>query len=112
MILHLILNSLFVFVLLASTIEFLLFVFQINNLRTRYLCRLLPILKIPFDLLVFTFFDESLWMNLNPFSCEIYVYELLSRFISLPMLDAVVQTHLIIPQYLAAQMPASWLNLL
>lgn len=112
MILHFILNSFFVFIVLALFIEFLFFIFQINNKRIRYICRLLPLLKIPFDTFVFVIFEKSFFMNLNPLSCEIYVYELLSQWFSFGSLDSDVPRHLVIPQYLAKQFPESWLDAL
>lgn len=112
MILHLILNSLFVFIILSLFIEFLIFLFQIHNKRIKYICRLLPLIKIPFDILVFTFWGESFFINLNPLSCEIYVYELLSYFVSLPPIDWVIDQQLIVPQYLAKQLSNTWLNCL
>lgn len=75
MIFHLILNSLLVFLILALLVETFLFLFKINNARVRYICRLLPVLKLPFDFLVFSLYGDSLFVNLNPFSCEIYLKE-------------------------------------
>lgn len=104
MIFHLIINSLFVFLILATVIEASLFIFKIKNARTRYLCRLLPILKIPVDLFAFGVFGESLFLNLNPFSCEIYLNHFITTLFNIP-------PDIPIPQYIASKLPPLYLNL-
>lgn len=108
MILHLILNSLIVFLALALFVELILYTLRVKNLRICYLCRSLPILKIPFDLLIFLFYGDSLFINLNPLSCEIYVQELIASFFPAYMPQATTE-HLIIPQYIASQISSLWL---
>lgn len=104
MIFHLVINSFFVFLLLASVVELSLFIFKIKNARTRYICRLLPILKIPVDLFVFGIFGESLFLNLNPFSCEIYLNNSITALFNLPPGTP-------IPQYIASKLQPIYLNL-
>ncbi len=84
MIFHLVINSFFVFLLLAAVVEISLFIFKIKSARTRYICRLLPILKIPVDLFVFGVFGESLFLNFNPFSCEIYLNNFIATLFNIP----------------------------
>lgn len=112
MILHLIFNSLIVFFGLAISVELFLYFFKIKNSRIRYFCRSLPILKIPFDLLIFLSYGESLFINLNPLSCEIYVRDFINQL--LPGQAETVNSgeHLIIPQYIAMQIPSFWLQCL
>ena len=112
MILHLMINSLIVFIGLAFFVELLLYVFKIKNSRICYICRTLPFLKIPFDALILGFYGDSLFINLNPLSCEIYVHELLSHFFSNSLQISSAHMHLIIPQYIALQISSFWLNLL
>lgn len=112
MIFHLVLNSFFVFFILALLIEFSFFLFSINNPRIRYLCRSLAIIKLPFDFLVFMLYGESLFVNLNPFSCEMYLQEMLMN-----LFPTLIQTELhgierlIVPGYIIVRLPALWLSL-
>lgn len=111
MILHLVLNSLLVFLSLSLIIELFLLTFKVHNSRIKYLCRSLPFIKIPFDFFIFAFYGDSLFINLNPLSCDVYVYQLLHKlFPSFINIDSTVDEHLIIPQYLAAQFSHFWLN--
>lgn len=106
MIFHLVLNSLLVFMVIALAIEFTLWMLKIQSPRVRVMCRALPFLKIPFDFLVFVFFDDSLLLNFNPFSCELFVQEWLGQFLA--MVDTRQLTaiqHVVIPQYIAMQLP-------
>ena len=111
MILHLILNSLIVFICLALIIEFFLFSMRIKNSRIRYICRSLPFLKIPFDISIFLFYGDSLFINLNPLSCEIYVFDLISKLLPTQITQiSSTNEHLIIPQYIAMLIPSFWLD--
>lgn len=111
MIFHLLLNSFIVFIILTLLIELFLSVFKIANARLRYLLRLLPILKFPFDLLVFLFFDDSLFFNFNPFSCHVYMQDLMTNFAHLHIQNELAPTeHFIIPQYVATYIPSNLLN--
>lgn len=113
MILHLLLNSLIVFIVLALFIEFFLFTMRIRNSRIRYICRFLPFLKIPFDLVVFVFYGNELFINLNPLSCEFYVYESLAKLFPDQIIQSsVTNEHLIIPQYIAKQIAPFWIDCL
>jgi beta-lactamase regulating signal transducer with metallopeptidase domain len=113
MIFHFVLNSLLVFLVLSLSIEFFLFGFKIYDPRIRYICRLLPILKLPFDLLVFEFFGESFFVNLNPFSCEIYLQEFIVKLLPDAIkTDLEASSHFILPKYLASQIPSILLNTL
>lgn len=110
MIIHLMLNSLFVFLILMLLIELSLWSLGIKNSRVRYLCRALAFMKIPFDLLTFLFFEHSPLVNLNPLSCEVYVYQLGAQLFPLYFESTPVDSSpLIIPHYLASQLPIHWL---
>jgi beta-lactamase regulating signal transducer with metallopeptidase domain len=65
-------------------------------------------LKIPFDLIIFLTLGESLFVNFNPLSCEIYVFDLLAKIGLVKMMSG--SDHLIIPQYIAAQLPKFVIN--
>ncbi len=104
MIFHLVLNSFFVFFATAILIELLLFLFKIKKARIRYLCRLFPILKLPFDLLVFGIYGESFFINLNPLSCEMFVQNIIAKFLQIePKADEGLFT--IIPESIAKVIP-------
>jgi len=109
MIVHLIFNTILVFLALSISVEIFLGIFRIKNFRIKYICRALPFFKIPFDLIVFTFIGESFFINLNPFSCEIFVYEFLYKLFPAQMPEA--SNHLIIPQYIAEQLPVHILSI-
>ena len=112
MIVHLILNSFIVFIALTLLINLFLSIFKITNARLRYLLRLLPILKFPFDLLLFIFFDENLFVNFNPFSCQVYMQDFITSFAHLYIQNELAPTeHFIIPQYLASYIPPNLLNI-
>lgn len=49
-------------------------------------------------------------MNLNPLSCEIYVYELLHHLLPSHFTSPIEATHIVIPQYIANQLPSFWLG--
>lgn len=113
MILHFFLNSLLVFFVLTATINFCLFAFRIKNSRLRCLCRSLPIIKLPIDLVIYGIFGyaDTFFINLNPFSCKVYVQQLLLSI----MPDHIrsefgyIET-MIIPEYIGSQIPAVWLQ--
>lgn len=108
MVFHLVLNSLLVFILLAFFIECILYVSRVKNFRLRYICRSLPILKIPFDLLLFSFYDELPFINLNPFSCQIFAEEFMTKLLPTAIQsDTSTGEHLIIPRYIAMHLPNS-----
>jgi beta-lactamase regulating signal transducer with metallopeptidase domain len=112
MIFHLLLNSFSVFIILTLLIELFLSVFKITNARLRYLLRLLPVLKFPFDLLVFVLFDENLFINFNPLSCQVYMQDLITNFVHLHIQNELAPTeHFIIPKYLASYIPPNFLNI-
>lgn len=111
MIFHLLLNSFIVFITLTLLIELFLSLFKVANARLRYLLRLLPILKFPFDLLVFVLFDDYLLVNFNPFSCQVYMQDLMTNFAHLHIQNELAPTeHFIIPQYIASYIPPNLLN--
>lgn len=103
MIFHLILNSILVFTVLALAVEFIIFAFKICNARFRYLCRLLPLLKFPFDLIIFAVKGESFFHNYNPFSCEFEALGYLQTV--LKEQEAVVYKPILIPQYISNYLP-------
>jgi len=111
MLFHLILNSFFVFCILALLIECTLRIFNIKNGRIRTFCRALPFLKIPCDLFVFGFYGDSLLANFNPFSCDIFLTNLASSlFSSHFQTELSPGQHVIIPQYIAMFIPSHWLH--
>ena len=111
MLFHLLLNSFIVFVILTLLIDLFLSIFKITNARLRYLLRLLPILKFPLDLLVFIVFDENLFVNFNPFSCQVYMQDFITSFAHLHIQNELAPTeNFIIPQYLASYIPSRLLK--
>lgn len=111
MIFHLILNSLIVFLISTFSIEFFLFLFKIANARLRYLLRLLPLLKFPCDLLLFLFLGENLFVNFNPFSCQVYMQDLITDFGYLYLTTALASSeNIIFPKYLANFIPPNLLD--
>jgi beta-lactamase regulating signal transducer with metallopeptidase domain len=111
MIFHWVLNSFLVFIVLTMLIEFALYAFNISNARVRYLCRSLPIIKLPLDLLIFALFDENIFLNFNPFSCEMYLQNFILDLVPLPLkADLAPNEQLIIPLYIAGFIPASILK--
>lgn len=103
---HLILNSLLVFIILSFLIVFFLWVLRVKNPRIRHLCLTLPIIKLPFDFLVFTSFGDHLFINFNPFSCEMYTQELIKSILPthfMTEIDGIER--LIVPRYLATLIP-------
>lgn len=113
MILHFFLNSLLVFFILTMLIDFFLSAFQVKNSRVRSICRMIPILKLPIDMLFFVLlgFADTFFVNLNPFSCEIYLQKLI-----LSILPSSIQHELsalesfIVPKYISEQIPAMGLK--
>lgn len=112
MIFHLTLNSFIVFIFLALLIECSFFVFGIKSSRIRALCRSLAVIKLPFDFLIFSLYGESVFVNFNPFSCEMYVQGLLMNlFPAQIQIKLHGMEHLIVPEYIIAQLPATWLSI-
>ncbi len=109
MLLHFIINSLLVFLGLNLAIGLFLRLFKVSGRLAAFL-RLLPFAKLPFDFLVFSCLGGSLFINLNPFSCEIYVCDLLAKTF-FPSLLAAPNSHLILPQYVAQLIPPLYLAL-
>lgn len=109
MIFHLLVNSVLVFIMLAFLIEVIIVVFRIQNARIRYCFRLIPLLKFPFDLMIFLFYGNSFFHNYNPFSCEFEVINYVQTALSLdfPVSD---QQPFLIPQYIASFLPETILN--
>lgn len=113
MILHIILNTLFVFLVLTLLIEFCLYAFRVEHHRIRCLCRSLPMMKLPFDLVTYGLlgYVDTFFINLNPFSCKVYVQQLILSV----MPDQIrsdfspIET-VIIPEYIGMQIPAPWLT--
>lgn len=113
MIFHLALNSFLVFFLLSIAIEFLLFAFQIKNARIRYLCRMLCVIKLPFDLIMFSAYGENLFLNFNPFSCEMYTQDFIISILPATIkADISPNDQLLIPQYLASLLPPFLLQII
>jgi beta-lactamase regulating signal transducer with metallopeptidase domain len=113
MLFHYALNSLLVFILLVGIIELFLFLFRVHNPRVRYICRLLPILKLPFDYIVFETYGESLFVNFNPFSCELQLQQFLMNLVP-GWIDPQTEyaAHVILPQYLSRYIPSFWMSML
>lgn len=74
---HFFLSSLLVFTITAGLMEFGLWFFRVKNSRLKSICRLLPILKLPLDLLLYKFSAWNIFMNFNPFSCQFYIEKML-----------------------------------
>lgn len=112
MLFHLFLNSLLVFCILSLFIDCILRIFDLKNSRICVLCRSLPFLKIPLDILVYGFYGDSLFLNFNPFSCEVYLEHFINKWLpSQFSAELSPSEHLIIPQYIAMQIPSAWLQL-
>lgn len=113
MILHFFLNSLFVFFVLTLMIELSLFVFRVENARIRCICRYFPMIKLPLDFLIYGIlgYVDTFFINLNPFSCKIYVQKLILSIMphhirsEFGTLETVV-----IPEYIGMQIPSTWLQ--
>lgn len=99
MIFHLALNAFLVFLTLTILVEAFLYLFRIKNARFRAICRFLPIAKLPVDLLVFGIYGDSLFVNLNPFSCEIALSDFISNVFGIDLKGQ------IITQYIASHIP-------
>lgn len=68
-ILNIFLNSLLAFVTAAFLIEAILFLFRVREGRVAATLRIIPILKLPFDLLLYDFSRWSYLYGVNPFEC-------------------------------------------
>lgn len=113
MIFHLVLNSLFVFCVLIALIECTLLFLNVRSPRIRYMCRLLPLLKLPFDIILFETYGESLFVNFNPFSCEIYLHQFITNLFPTYFDPSVgIGHHVIIPEYISSLIPSFWFTLL
>jgi len=77
---HLFFNSFIVFLGVASAIELFLFLFRVKNARIRVFCRLLPIVKLPLDVILYLLSAKHLFFNLNPFSCEKYFLDFIVKW--------------------------------
>lgn len=69
-ILNVFLNSLFAFFTAAFLIEGVIFLFRIKQGRITALLRMIPILKLPLDLLLYDFSRWSYIQGINPLNCE------------------------------------------
>lgn len=106
MIFHFALNAFFIFLALSVCIECAFVFIKIQNRRIRYCARLLPLIKLPFDAVLFTFFDQGFFINLNPFSCEMYFSDFLATLLPAEWFFSLAPSgHLVIPTYLAALLP-------
>lgn len=106
MIFHFALNAFLIFLILSACIECAFSIIQIQSPRVRYCARLLPLIKLPFDALLFMFFDYGFFINLNPFSCEVYFSDFLASILPIEWFAALAPNgHLVIPTYLAALLP-------
>lgn len=113
MILHIILNTLFVFLVLTVLIEFFLYAFKVEHHRIRCLCRSLPMIKLPVDFVTYSMlgYVDLFFINLNPLSCKVYVQQLIVSVMpdQLRTEFSPIET-VIIPEYIGMQIPASWLT--
>ncbi len=71
---HFFISSLLVFTGTILLMELGFLLFRVKNPRLRSLCRLLPILKLPLDLVLYKFSGWNLLTNFNPLSCQ-YSFE-------------------------------------
>lgn len=74
---HFLFNTYVVFFFLAFAVESIFFIFKIKNARLRSFCRLLPLFKLPIDACIYFMFDDHIFLNLNPFSCQYYLMNFL-----------------------------------
>jgi beta-lactamase regulating signal transducer with metallopeptidase domain len=103
--LHLVFSSLVVFFAIALVMEACFFLFRVKSARVRSIFRLLLIVKLPLDILLYKIFQRDLFYNFNPFSCEQY----LERFI-LNMFPALKAQNLSFAEIMAATIPSFWLK--
>lgn len=75
------LSSLTSFFALTLIIELFFALFRVKSYRARVICRLFPILKLPFDVALFLFYGKSILKNLNPFTCDKFLYDLISQHV-------------------------------
>lgn len=105
---QLLISSLVVFFAIALLIEFCFFFFGIKNARIRSFLRLLPILKLPFDVILHSISHRTPFMNLNPFSCESYYQKFIFRLMPLNMGG---EESLHLSHWIDMQIPSAWLKL-
>lgn len=106
-------SSVVVFFSLALLIELCFFVFRIKNPRTRAMCRLLPIFKLPFDLLLYKFSLQNLFVNFNPFTCHNYLEQFVLDMIPAHLtLQLPTMSGPVLPEIIATQIPLHWMQAL
>ncbi len=87
---HFFVSSLLVFSVTALLIEGGLSLFRVKNPRLRVLCRLLPIMKLPLDLLLYKFSNWNFFTNFNPFSCQFLIEEAIVKALPLSITEGIV----------------------
>lgn len=75
-----IINTALSFFALTFLIEGLLKLIQKGHYRTRAYLRLLPVIKLPVDFLLFAFFEKDILINLNAWGCKYYLTWFLTQF--------------------------------
>lgn len=94
--LQLFFSSFLIFFGSALLIEICLFIFQIKSPRIRATCRILPLIKLPIALTLYTISDWVLFQKLNFFSCESliqkWLIEILPSSIQLEMATNKIST--------------------
>lgn len=85
---HIFFNTVMIFFLLSLFIEFILFACRIKNSRIKTFFRLLPLIKIPLDILLLKVFYMNSFFNLNPFSCEYYLLKKVKQLLPFEIFDS------------------------
>lgn len=80
------------FLALAAFVELLFFFCKVQNYRLRASLRLLPILKLPFDLILFILVGKESIKNINPLSCEKSLQTYLLHYFSQSWLEVALFT--------------------
>ncbi|MCX6990753.1 MAG: hypothetical protein NTX49_06815 [Chlamydiae bacterium] len=104
--LQFILSSLVVFVSTALLVEISIFLFKIKNNRIRTLFRYVPIVKLPFDLILYILSACAHFTNFNPLSCQSYVENMIVRIFHLDVqvTGSIYTTHPF-AEYLSKHLP-------
>lgn len=95
------LSSFLIFFTMTFLMESFLVIFRITNPRIRALCRILPVLKLPFDLVFNGLFHQSLFNRISPLSCDSYLQQWILNLLSVKMTLA---------QFISSQIPCIWLR--
>jgi len=84
---QLFISSILVFFIFALLIEVSFYVFKIKNPRMRSLFRLIPILKLPFDFVIYRLFLTDSFKNFNLLDCKGFLHNLVVEQLPEKVLD-------------------------